>query len=161
MLPLRATSTIFDRGRPAAHDRLADCFPGVFMERKPTSEMEARGLKAYEQARAFERLRTWRLPLVYASAPLVPAALGAGAWRLGYPALFAGGVAFAVFIAARAWLEWKRLRRRYDENLALLATLEAAYGDALPWVRVENHFAALEALKREIAEERPGPNGPA
>ena len=54
-------------------------------------EMEAKGLKAYEQARAYERIRTWRLPLSYALAPVVPAALGAVAWRLGYPALFAGG----------------------------------------------------------------------
>jgi len=35
----------------------------------------------------------------------------------------------------------------------LLAKLEATYGDALPWVQVENHFAALEELKREIAKE--------
>jgi hypothetical protein len=116
--------------------------------------MEARGLKAYEQVRAFERLRTWRLPLVYAVAPIVPAVLGVAAWRLGYPALFAAGAAFAMFMAVRVWLEWKRLHRNYEENLVLLAKLEATYGDALPWVQVEKHFVALEELKREIAEER-------
>ena len=128
---------------------------------KPEPEMEARGLKAYEQVRAFERLRTWRLPLVYAVAPIVPAVLGVAAWRLGYPALFAAGAAFAMFMAVRVWLEWKRLHRNYEENLVLLAKLEATYGDALPWVQVENHFAALEELKREIAREREESDGKA
>jgi uncharacterized protein involved in exopolysaccharide biosynthesis len=50
--------------------------------------------------------------------------------------------------------EWQRLKQQYAENLKLLAKLEATYGDALPWVQVENHFAALEALKREIADGR-------
>jgi hypothetical protein len=124
------------------------------MPEKPTPEIEARGLKAYEQARAYERIRTWRLPLSYALAPIVPVALGAVAWRLGYPALFAAGLSFAAFIALRVWMEWKRLQRLYVENLGLLAKLEETYGDALPWVQVENHFAALEELQREIAEER-------
>ena len=84
----------------------------------------------------------------------MPALLGVAAWRLGYPALFAAGAAFSVFMAVRVWLEWKRLHRHYEENLVLLAKLEAAYGDALPWVQVEKHFAALEELKREIAEEK-------
>jgi hypothetical protein len=124
------------------------------MGEKPTADVESKGLKAYEQVRAFERLRTWRLPLVYAVAPIVPAVLGVAAWRLGYPALFAAGAAFSVFMAVRVWLEWKRLHRDYEENLVLLAKLEATYGDALPWVQVEKHFAALEELQREIAEEK-------
>jgi hypothetical protein len=131
------------------------------MDEQPTPETEAKGLKAYEQARAFERMRTWRLPLVYAIAPVVPAVLGVVAWRLGYPALFAAGTIFAGFIAVRVWLEWKRLHRHYEENLVLLAKLEATYGEALSWVQVENHFAALEELKREIAEGRDGPDGKA
>jgi hypothetical protein len=92
--------------------------------------------------------------VTYALAPIVPAALGVVAWRLGYPALFAGGMAFALFIALRVALEWRRLKSLYAENLVLLAKLEESYGDALPWVQVENHFAALEELKREIADER-------
>ena len=44
--------------------------------------------------------------------------------------------------------------RQYAENRALLEKLESTYGDALPWVQVEQHFAALEELKREIAEGR-------
>jgi hypothetical protein len=123
------------------------------MGEKPTVEMEARGLKAYEQARAYERMRTWRLPLTYAMAPLLPTLLGVALWRMGYPALSAAGAAFAVFIAVRVGMEWKRLKRLYVENLALLARLEATYGVALPWVQVERHFAALEELKREIADE--------
>jgi hypothetical protein len=47
MLRRRGTSTI--SGRRSMAD-------------KPTPEIEAQGLKAYEQARAFERIRTWRLP---------------------------------------------------------------------------------------------------
>ncbi len=117
---------------------------------KPTAEIEVKGLTAYEQARAFERLRTWRLPLTYGVAPLLPLALGVVGWRVGYPALLVGGVAFALFIALRVWMEWRRLRRNYEENLQLLAKLEKTYGDALPWVQVERHFAALEELKREM-----------
>ena len=128
------------------------------MEERPTAEMEARGLKAYEQARAYERMRTWRLPLTYATAPLLPALLGAALWRMGYPALCAAGAAFSVFIAVRVVMEWKRLNRLYVDNVALLAKLEATYGDALPWVQVERHFAALEELKREIAEGREKPD---
>ncbi len=123
------------------------------MGEKPTPEIEARGLKAYEQARAYERLRTWRLPLTYSLAPVLPAVLGAALWQMGYPALCAAGVCFSGFIALRVWLEWKRLKRQYQDNLVFLAKLEATYGGVLPWVQVEHHFAALEKLNRELAEE--------
>ena len=122
------------------------------MEEKPTAEIEARGLKAYEQARAFERLRAWRLPLTYALPPVGLIALAVAAWWRGEPWLTAVAIGVALFVSVRLWLEWKRLRQLYQDNLALLAKLEASYGDALPWVQVENHFAALEELKREIAE---------
>jgi hypothetical protein len=121
---------------------------------KPEPEIEMRGLKAYEQVRAFERLRTWRLPVIYAAAPIVPAGFGVAMLRMGHPGWFAVGAGAAMFVAIRVWLEWKRLHRLYGENLTLLAKLEAAYGDALPWVQVENHFAALEEIQREVAEER-------
>jgi len=124
------------------------------MEEKPTAEVEARGLKAYEQARAYERLRAWRLPLTYTLAPLGLAVVAAGAWWRGQPWLTAVLIGVALFVSVRLGMEWKRLRRLYEDNLALLAKLEATYGDALPWVQVENHFAALEDLKREIAEAR-------
>jgi hypothetical protein len=123
-----------------------------------TPEVEAKGLTAYEQARAFERMRSWRLPVTYALAPILPLALGVAAWRLGYTPLLVAGILFSIFIALRVWMEWKRLRRQYAENLALLANLEKTYGHALPWVQVEHHLAALEELKREIATNQEGPN---
>jgi len=124
------------------------------MGEKPTAEIEARGLRAYEQARAFERMRTWRLPVTYALASVLPLAFGGVAWRLGYSPLLAAGILFSIFITGRVFLEWKRLHRQYAENLALLATLEKTYGVELPWVQVEHHFAALEELQREIAEDQ-------
>ena len=48
--------------------------------------------------------------------------------------------------------QWKQLAARHARNLRLLAELKAEYGEQLPWVQVEKHFAALEELKREIAE---------
>jgi hypothetical protein len=121
---------------------------------KPEPEIETKGLTAYEQVRAFERLRTWRLPVVYTAAPIVPAVFGLAALRLGHPAYFAVGAGVAAFVAVRVWLQWRHLHRLYAENLTLLARLEATYGDALPWVQVENHFAALEEIQREIAEQK-------
>ena len=123
---------------------------------KPTAEVEARGLKAYEQARAFERLRTWRLPLTFAVFALIPALTGGLMWATGHSTL-----AWLNFIAAilLAWLgrfQWKQLQARYARNLRLLAELKAEYGDELPWIQVENHFAELEKLKRELAEAGDG-----
>jgi hypothetical protein len=124
------------------------------MADKPTPEIEAQGLRAYEQACAFERLRTWRLPLVYGGAAAAPLFLAYSAWRSGDEgiALMGGGCsAFVLFLVV---VQWRRLLRQYAENRALLEKLESTYGDALPWVQVEQHFAALEELKREIAEGR-------
>jgi hypothetical protein len=123
---------------------------------KPTREIEEKGLKAYEQARAYERLRTWRLPVSYAIPPLGLAATGVAAWVTHRPWLCGVSLSLALLVAVRLWLEWRRWRLRYAENVALLAKLKADYGDALPWIQVENHFAALEALKRELAQEREG-----
>jgi len=121
-----------------------------------TPEIEARGMKAYEQARAFERLRSWRLPLSYAVFALVPALCGAGMWTLGHT--MPAGFSFlgAVFLAWIAWSHWKTLRARHAENLRLLAELKAEYGEELPWLAVENHFAELERLRRELAENSGG-----
>ncbi len=127
------------------------------MAEKPTPEIEARGLKAYEQARAFERLRTWRLQLTYALAPVGLAILALAAWWRGQPWFTALAIGVALFVSVRTWFEWKRLRQLYADNLALLAKLESTYGNTLPWVQVEQHFAALEELKREIAEGREKP----
>jgi hypothetical protein len=121
---------------------------------KPTPEIEARGLKAYEQVRAFERLRGWRLPVSYAIFVAIPLVFGWVALRSGYEGMgeFQFGVAF--LFAVIAVFQWKHLKERHVRNLALVADLERTYGDELPWVQVNNHFAALEKLQREIAEEK-------
>jgi hypothetical protein len=121
-----------------------------------TPEDEARGLKAYEQARAFERLRSWRLPLSFTVCAVVPAASGVWMLALGHLILTALNFAIAIFLAWIGWFQWKRLLARYARNLRLLAQMKAEHGDALPWVKVENHFAELEKLKRELAEEQAG-----
>ncbi len=118
-----------------------------------TPEIEARGLKAYEQVRAFERLRMWRLPLWYAIFPLIPALSGAGLWAIGHVTMAALHFLAAILFALAEWFHWKRLCALYAENLLLLTKLEASYGDQLTWVKVENHFAALEEIKRGLAEE--------
>ena len=47
-----------------------------------TPQIETEGLRAYEQARAFERLRSWRLPLSYVVFPLIPMLIGIGMWQM-------------------------------------------------------------------------------
>ncbi len=126
------------------------------MEEKPTPEVEAKGLKAYEQARAFERLRSWRLPLSFIVFALVPALSGAWMWALGHTALAWLNFAAAILLAWMGRFQWKQLLARHARNLRLLAEMKAEYGDQLPWVQVENHFAELEKLKREIAENAEG-----
>lgn len=116
-----------------------------------TSEDEARGMKAYEQALAFERLRSWRLPLTFAVFALVPALSGVWMWGIGHTTLAGLNFGVAVFLAWMGRFQWKQLRARHARNLRLLAELKAEYGDALPWIQVENHFAELEKLKREMA----------
>ena len=121
-----------------------------------TPEIEARGMKAYEQARAFERLRSWRLPVSYAVFALVPVLIGAGMWSIGHPAMAGFNFLAAVFLAGIGWSQWKKLCASYAENLRLLAELEKTHGEELPWVQVERHFAALEELKREKAKDADG-----
>jgi hypothetical protein len=118
-----------------------------------TPEIEARGMKAYEQARAFERLRSWRLPLSYTVFALVPALVGAAMWSTGHTTMAGFNFLAAVILAWVGWSHWKTLRARHAENLRLLAELEKTHGDELPWVQVENHFAALELLRRAALAE--------
>jgi len=121
-----------------------------------TPEIEAKGLTAYEQARAFERLRTWRLPMTYFAFVLIPVAMGFSAVALGHYGI--GGTQFgaSVLILIVVWLQWLRLERRYAKNLELIAEMERTYGDQLPWVQVNQHFAELEKLKEELERERSG-----
>jgi hypothetical protein len=119
-----------------------------------TSEDEARGLKAYEQARAFERLRSWRLPATFIFFALVPVLSGALMWATGHKLLAWLNFAVAVLLSWMGRFQWKQLRARHARNLRLLAELKAEHGDQLPWVQVENHFAVLEQIKKELAEDK-------
>ena len=124
------------------------------MALNPTDE--ASGMRAYEQVLAFERLMSWRLPLTFAVFALVPALSGAWMWASGYTMLAWVNFAAAVFLAWMGRFQWKQLRARHARNLRLLANLKAEHGDDLPWIQVEKHFAELERLKREIAENTEG-----
>lgn len=121
---------------------------------KLTPEIEVKGLKAYEQVCAFERLRSWRLPLTYVVFPLIPLLTAEGLWRLGYSTMARLNFAAAVLFCVGGWVHWKRLNALYAKNLQVLAELEGVYGDQLPWVKVENHFAALARLKQELEDEK-------
>jgi hypothetical protein len=120
---------------------------------KPTPDIEAKGLKAYEQVRAYERLKSWRLPLTYIIFALIPALCGAWMWATGYTTLAWINFLLAAFLAWQGRFQWKQLRARHANNLRLLAGLEAEYGDQLSWVQVEKHFAALEKLKQETTAD--------
>ena len=113
-------------------------------------------MKAYEQARAFERLRSWRLPLTFIVFALIPAVSGAVMWAMGHTVLAWLNFAVAVFLAWMGRFQWKQLSARYARNRRMLAEMKAEHGDQLPWIQVENHFAELEKLKREIAENSEG-----
>jgi len=117
-----------------------------------TPETEARGMKAYEQMLAFERLRSWRLPLTFVFFPLMGFFAGALLWATHHETLAWLNFIIAAFLAWLARFQWKQLVARHARNQRLLAELRAEHGEKLPWVQVEKHFAALEELKREIAE---------
>jgi hypothetical protein len=119
-----------------------------------TADIEAKGLKAYEQARAFERLRAWRLPVSYGVFVLVPVIFGFATLAIGHFAMGMAQFGAAVLFAIGAWFKWRQLKERYARNLEIVAELEKTYGDELPWVKVNNHFAELEKLKEELARER-------
>ncbi len=120
---------------------------------KPSAEVEANGLRAYEQARAFERLRTWRLPVTLALFPLLAAATAVALACTGHGQFAVGDAAVTTLLAWLAMHQWTHLRRRHDANLKLLRKLEGEYGDTLPWVQMEQHFAKLAELKEDLARE--------
>jgi hypothetical protein len=121
---------------------------------KLTPQVETEGLRAYEQARAFERLREWRLPVSYGIFVAIPILCGLVALRFGRVEMGILQFGAAILFAVIAWFQWRRLKRRYAKNFALVLDLERTYGDQLPWVQVENHFAALEKLQQELAGEK-------
>lgn len=107
-------------------------------------------MKAYEQARAYENLRTWKLPLAYAVFVLIPVIFGCAAWHLGHDEIAEAQGIVAVFFVVVSYVQWRRLRVRHAGNVELLAEMEASYGDQLPWVQVDRHFAELEKVRREV-----------
>ncbi len=121
---------------------------------KPSPDTEAKGLLAYEQARAFERIRTWRLPASYTLFVAMVVAVGAIEWHLGRVLVARASAVMVIFLLVVSWLHWRRLSLRYEANVRLLAEMREKYGDELPWIQMEKHFAALDALKRELAEEK-------
>ncbi len=58
-----------------------------------------------------------------------------------------------LFAGFSGW-HWYRLKTRYAKNLQLLTEMEKTHGDQLPWIKMENHFAQLEQLKRDLAQEK-------
>ncbi len=118
-----------------------------------SAEDEQWGLRAYEQARAFERMRSWRLPVALTLFPCAALVVGFWTWALGHHLLGAANLGIGVFLAWMGRFQWKQLGARHARNLRLLAQMKEEHGDELPWLRMEKHFAALEKLKRELAEE--------
>jgi hypothetical protein len=123
--------------------------------KKLPAQVEAQGLLAYEQARAFEALRRAHWPLIYAALTLLLAAVGVATLRVDTVALPIACLVGAVLFPFIAWFHWRRLRARHETHLRFLTELELKYGaEMLPWVQVERHFAALAKLEADLAEEK-------
>jgi hypothetical protein len=122
-------------------------------------QIEARGLLAYEQARAFESLERKRPLLFFIYGVLALFCLGTGGEAMTLHRYFGAALALAsgLFVALTPWLHWRGLRARYAVNLALLAGLKREYGEVLPWLEMERHFAALEKLQQELKDEAADP----
>lgn len=118
-------------------------------------QKEEEGLKAYEQVRAFEAVRR-RLPWIYSIFYLLVVIVGLALLQAHRESLALALGTGMICLAVWSWLDWRKQKARYARNLALLATLEEAYGDALPWMQVENHFRELDRLKEELAREKIG-----
>jgi hypothetical protein len=107
------------------------------------------GLKAYEQTLAFAALRRKKLPWVYGLFPVLLAIMGAlvltSGFRLAGSACFITAVLFAIY---SAW-NWSRLRKLDAANRALLARLQAQYGDELPWLEVERQMTQIRQIEAE------------
>jgi hypothetical protein len=125
-----------------------------------TPEIHEQGLRAYEQARAFEQLQRRRMPLFYAVFPLVFIGFGCVAAGLAHPLLALTCLAAAILVSLFGWWNWRRLGALYARNVALLARLEAQHGPDLPWLEVERHLAALDQLRVDLAQEKQGSRPP-
>jgi hypothetical protein len=123
---------------------------------KLSPEIEARGLLAYEQARAFEAQRS-RLPFIYGGMTLIMAILVTAMVEIDHSPLAGLCVLAAILFPTFLFYNWRRLKARHDENMVLLTQLHAEYGDDLPWLQVERHLAALDQLQKELARENRTP----
>jgi hypothetical protein len=121
---------------------------------KAPPKIEAEGLRAYDQVCAFERLRRRRLPVIYCGITLLIVICGFALMIIDRPVWALICLMLAIFFSGVSWLNWRKLTRGYAKNLEFLAELESAYGDELPWIAVEKHFAALEQLKSNLEEEK-------
>jgi hypothetical protein len=116
-------------------------------------ETEREGLRAYEQARAFENLRRRKFPVIYGGFALLFLLGGLAMLKTGHVIVADINFAVGLLLPFLFRKSWRRLTRRYEANLRLLAQLEREHGDALSWVQMEKHFAALDRLRAELAEE--------
>jgi hypothetical protein len=122
----------------------------------PPAESEA-GLQAYEQVQAFAALRRKKLPWVYALFPVLLAIMGGTAFAAGAALLGWGCLAAAALFALYAAWNWRRLLALDVTNRALLARLQAQYGDNLPWLEVERQLAQLREIEAEHLPPPPDP----
>lgn len=121
---------------------------------KAPPQIEAQGLRAYDQVCAFERLQGRRLPVIYCGITLLIVICGFALMIIDLPVWALICLVLAIFFSVMAWFNWRKLKRGYAKNLAFLAELESTYGDELPWLEVEKHLAALEQLKSNLEEEK-------
>jgi len=120
----------------------------------PDAENDA-GTLAYEQVQAFAALRRRRLGLIYALLPAVPAILGVAAWWCGVKSLGLVGLGGALAAALFEVWNWRRLLAQDARNRALLARLQAQYGDDLVWLQVDRQLAEIRRIQEEEARGQP------
>jgi fatty acid desaturase len=113
------------------------------------------GQAAYDHVAAFAALRRRRMGFIYALFPILLALAGAGAWFHAQRALGAFVMAIAVADAVFAGWNWHRLRRNDESNRALLARLEAQYGEELPWLQAERQMAEIRRIQAEESGAAP------
>lgn len=121
---------------------------------KAPAKIEAEGMDAFDQVCAFEQLQRRRLPMIYGAITVLIAVCGLVLLKIDRPGWAVACLLLAIFFSVISWLNWKKLEKQYEKNLALLAELEGTYGDDLPWIQVEKHLAAVEQLKHDLEEEK-------
>jgi len=116
----------------------------------PPAEIDT-GMLAYEQVQAFASLRRKKLAVIYVLFPLVFVVMAVAAFVDAMPIAALVCLASAIFSALFTIWNWRRLRALDVRNRALLARLQAQYGDELPWLQVERQLAEIEKIRVEVA----------